>query len=152
MMHIRVIVRFVKRHSELMGAGGVQAHARGNKHLALDTETKDKSQITLVVVEGNEVELSKNDIVLKPEGQITKTEILNTLHVVHNNSSFKSTEDDSKICAAMFSDSEIAKSYQKGETKTRYFVQFGIAPYIKEMLIFDINKTPFSFLFDETTN
>ena len=127
------------------GQSQVQAHARGNKHLALDPETKDKSQRTLVVVEVNEVELSKNDIVLKPEGQITKTEILNTLHVVHNNSSFKSTEDDSKIYAAMFLDSEKAKSYQKGETKTKYFVQFGIAPYIKEMLIFDINKTPFSF-------
>ena len=59
------------------GWSQVQAHARGNKHLALDPETKDKSQRTLVVVEGNEVELSKNDIVLKPEDQITKTEILN---------------------------------------------------------------------------
>ena len=27
---------------------------------------------------------------------------------------------------------------QKEETKTKYFVQFGIVPYIKEMLIFDI--------------
>ena len=118
----------------------------------MDPEAKEKSQRTLVVVEGNEVELSKNDIVLKPEDQITKTEILNTLYFVNNNYSFKTTQDDSKIYAAMFPDSKIAKNYQKGETKTKYFVQFGIVPYIREMLIFDINKTPFSFLFDENTN
>ena len=144
----------------------------------MDPESKDESQRTLVVVEGNEVELSKNGIVLKPEDQITeteilkgnevelskngivlkpedeitKTEILKTLHVEHNIYSFKSTEDDSKIYAAMFSDSEIAENYQKGETKIKYFVQFGMAPYIKVMLIFDIDKTPFSFLFYKTTN
>ena len=65
----------------------------------MDPETKDKSQRTLVVVEVNEVELSKNDIILKPEDKIAKTEVLNTLHVVHNNYSFKSTEYDSKICS-----------------------------------------------------
>ena len=84
----------------------------------MDPETKDKSQRTLVVVEGNEVELSKNDIFLKPEDKITKTEVLNTLHVVHDNYSFKSAEDDCKIYAAMFPDSEIAKNYQTEETKT----------------------------------
>ena len=130
----------------------VQVHARGNKHLALDPEMKDKSQRTLVMVVGNEVELSKNDTVLKPEDQITKTEILNTLHDVHNNYSFRSTEDDSKIYAALFPDSERAKNYQNGETKTKYFVQFGIVPYIKEMLIFLILIKPFFFLFDETIN
>ena len=124
----------------------VQAHARGNKHLALDPEMKDKSQRTLVMVVGNEVEFSKNDTVLKPEDQITKTEILNTLHDVHNNYSFRSTEDDSKIYAALFPDSERAKNYQNWETKTKYFVQFGIAPYIKEMLIFLILIKPL-FLF-----
>ena len=97
----------------------------------MDPEAKEKSQRTLVVVEGNEVELSKNDIVLKPEDQITKTEILNTLYFVNNNYSFKTTQDDSKIYAAMFPDSKIAKNDQKGETKTKYFVQFGIFPIWK---------------------
>ena len=30
----------------------------------------------------------------------------------------------------MFPDSEIAKSYSQGETKLKYVIQFGIAPYI----------------------
>ena len=53
----------------------------------------------------------------------------------------------------MFPDSDIAKAYQEGETKMKYSLQYqyGIAPYIKENLIYGISNTPFSFKFDETT-
>lgn len=37
------------------------------------------------------------------------------------------------------------------ETKTKYIVQFGIGPYVIEQLIEDLAKTPFTFMFDETT-
>ena len=51
----------------------------------------------------------------------------------------------------MFPDSEIAKSHSQGETKVKYIIQFGIAPYIKQLILDDIKGKPFSFLFDETT-
>ena len=51
----------------------------------------------------------------------------------------------------MFPDSEIAKCYSQGETKVKYVIQFGIAPYIKQLILDDIKGKPFSFLFDETT-
>ena len=51
----------------------------------------------------------------------------------------------------MFPDSEIAKSYSQGETKVKYVIQFGIAPYVKQLILDDIKGKPFSFLFDETT-
>ena len=49
--------KIYKKALKIDGSGWnqVQAHARGNKHLALDSETKDKSQRTSVVVEGNEM-------------------------------------------------------------------------------------------------
>ena len=37
------------------------------------------------------------------------------------------------------------------ETKTKYFVEFGIAPHIKQLLLTDLDGSPFTFKFDETT-
>ena len=51
----------------------------------------------------------------------------------------------------MFPDSEIAKKYEQGDTKIKYNIQFGIAPYLKEKLIYDVKNKPFTFKFDETT-
>ena len=50
----------------------------------------------------------------------------------------------------LFPDSEIAKCYSQGETKVKYVIQVGIAPYIKQLILDDIKGKPFSFLFDET--
>ena len=52
----------------------------------------------------------------------------------------------------MFLDSRIAASYSQGKTKLRYNIQFGIAPYIKQMLLYDVNNTPYTFQFDESTS
>ena len=51
----------------------------------------------------------------------------------------------------MFPDSKIAQSYRQGKTKFRYNIQYGIAPHIKQMLIYDVNNTPFTFKFDGST-
>ena len=40
----------------------------------------------------------------------------------------------------MFPDSKIAQNYSQHETKMKYNIQFGIAPYIKEILIKDRNR------------
>ena len=51
----------------------------------------------------------------------------------------------------MFPDSQIAAKYSLEETKSKYVVQFGIAPFVKDELITDVQKAPYSFKFDETT-
>ena len=38
------------------------------------------------------------------------------------------------------------------ETKVAYMIKFSIAQYIRRKLIKEVADTPFSFLFDETTN
>ena len=40
--------------------------------------------------------------------------------------------------------------FSQGETKAKYVIQFGIAPYIKQLILDDIKGKSFSFLFDET--
>ena len=74
-----------------------------------------------------------------------------TLQYVECNYSFASAEKDSQRCKAMSPDSEIAKNYIQGGTKVSYNIQFGIAPYIKDLLVKDFSDCPFSFKFDETT-
>ena len=51
----------------------------------------------------------------------------------------------------MFPDTKIAQSYLQGKTKVGYNIQYGIAPHVKQMLIYDVNNTPFIFKFDEST-
>lgn len=69
-----------------------------------------------------------------------------------NNYSFASACNDNSRFREMFPDSNIAKSYAQSETKMKYMIQFGLAPYLKEKLVYDVNSTPFTFKFDETTN
>lgn len=51
----------------------------------------------------------------------------------------------------MFPDSDIAKNYHQVATKINYNIQFGIASYIKECLLYIVSHASFLFKFDETT-
>ena len=51
----------------------------------------------------------------------------------------------------MYPDSKIAESYQQQETKVKYVLQFGIAPYIKKKLLEEVKDQAFCFKFDEST-
>ena len=43
-------------------------------------------------------------------------------------------------------------SYIQGKTKVRCNIQFGIAPYIKQIILYDITNTPYIFKIDESTS
>ena len=83
--------------------------------------------------------------------KVARAEILQALHTVDKNISFASASGDTLRFMAMFPDSQIASKYQMGETKMKYLLQFGIAPYMKSSIMKDIASAPFSFKFDETT-
>ena len=51
----------------------------------------------------------------------------------------------------MFPDSKITQSYRQGKTKVRYNISYGIAPHVKQMLIYNVNNSAFTFKFDEST-
>lgn len=82
---------------------------------------------------------------------VLRAEILWALKCVKANFSFKSNNENNELFMTMFPDSVIAQSYKMSETKCKYLIQFGIYPYILEEFKEDIKKSPFSFLFDETT-
>ena len=52
----------------------------------------------------------------------------------------------------MFPDSTIAKGYQQSDSKFQYVIKYGIVDHLKKQLIYDVKNTPYSFLFDDTTN
>ena len=72
--------------------------------------------------------------------------------MVDKNHSFSSANGDSDRLKKMFPDSQIAAKYSQEETKSKYVVQFGLALFVKDGLIIDVQKTPYPFKFDETTN
>ena len=77
--------------------------------------------------------------------------LLQGVKVVDGNMSFASANGDNERYRAMFPDSKIAQSYSQAETKVKYMIQFGIAPYICSELLIDLQGSPFCFKFDETT-
>jgi len=88
---------------------------------------------------------------LSSREKVLKAEIIEVLDMVDKNQSFSSCNGDGERYRQMFPDSIIAKQFNQQETKAKYTLQFGIAPYVKEKVISDVSNKPFSFKFDETT-
>ena len=50
----------------------------------------------------------------------------------------------------MFPDTQIAKGFHQAETKTKYMIQFGVAPYVRKQVIEDFTGHHFTLKFDQT--
>ena len=96
--------------------------------------------------------LKKVNVQLSIDDQVCRAETYRALKVVASNYSFASTNDDAELFKLMFENNPVAEKYAMAETKVKYVVQFGIAPYCKEMIVSDLKGCPFTFKFDETTN
>ena len=62
-----------------------------------------------------------------------QAEVMWAVEVVMSKHSFRSC-DKSDLFSAMFSDRNTAKSFACGQTKCKYLICFGIAPYFKELI------------------
>lgn len=82
---------------------------------------------------------------------IQKAEVLWVLHTVTRHNSFKANEDI-LVFAAMFPDSQLAKSFTCGENKTAYVAKYGIASFIKKELSCSISEKPYGVMFGESMN
>ena len=115
--------------------------------------TKDfQGQSTFKQNSDNVVGLTSSKFNFSPVEDVQRAEILQDLKFVDSNQSFASANGDGARFAAMFPDSKIAASYKQNETKMKYTIQYGIAPYFKELLKDEFKNTAFTFKFDETTN
>ena len=96
--------------------------------------------------------LSKSsDTALAFEEEVVKADIIQALKTVASNYSFSSADRDNKRFQLIFPDSKIAQSYKQSSTKIKYVIQYGIAPYVVELLLKGFKNKPFTFIFDETT-
>ena len=79
------------------------------------------------------------ELMLK-DSQKQKAEIVWALKSVLSGYSNNSCADISKIFTCMFPDSKIAKSFELGATKLKYVINFGIAPYFRDILYNHLQK------------
>lgn len=133
------------------GVNQLQAHEKTVKHLE---NTKSMSnQATFVVSNVGSVALNAGTKrkILTTKEQISRSEIIRCLDIVDSNCSFNVANKDAQKYKTMFPDSEIAKAYKQKSDKVKYTLQFGIAPYLKKIILSDLIDLPFTFGFDETT-
>lgn len=82
-----------------------------------------------------------------------RAEILWTLKICAAHYSYKSSDNTSRLFAAMFPDSAIATKFTCGERKSNYMMWHGLAPYFKELLLTTVREQDaFLLLFDESYN
>ena len=84
---------------------------------------------------------------------VAKAEILWSMKVLVSHFSLHSCLGITNLFRIMFNDSEVARVFSLSKTKCGYYINFGIAPYYRDILIGDIRKSPYyTVLFDETLN
>ena len=136
---------FVQSHSALEM---VDLNQHSQTAIHIKNEKQMRSQRTFKTSGGPLTGCSKPTT----KDQILNAEILQALNMVNKNHSFSSANGDSDRFKKMFPGLQIAAKYSQEETKSRYVVRFGLAPFVKDELSTDVQKTPYSFKFDETTN
>ena len=134
------------------GVSQVKAHGKTSSHNENERLKAGKTSQRVLCSNSNAaIALSAHSLTFSPSEQVVNAETLQALDIVQSNYSFASSNSDNDKFRRMFPDSAIAKSYQQAESKTKYVIQFGIAPHIRKLMIEDFNGQPFTFKFDETT-
>ena len=82
---------------------------------------------------------------------VTEAEVRWAMYTAKHNLSFLSSDHASKLFKVMFSDSEIAKSFSSGHTKTAAVITDGLAPHFHAKTVSNL-YTPFSILIDESND
>ena len=93
------------------------------------------------------------DHMVATQSVVTAAECLMVLRKVKNHDSFRSCIDLGPDLRAMFPDSAIAAEFTLSKTKCAYLVKYGIAPWLKDNLVKEVNQSPFySVSYDESLN
>ena len=84
---------------------------------------------------------------------VQHAEISWVLKVIMSHFSLRSCLDINTLFQCMFPDLATAEKFQLSKTKCAYYINYGLAPYFRGVLLSDIGKSPvFSLLFDESLN
>ena len=134
-----------------IGSGGVsdlKQHSKTAKHTKNAALMKGQSAFP-----SNSFKLqggTSKPTLLTDKEQVLNAEIIEAIHSVDSNQSFSASNGSGKRYKQMFP-CEVVANFSLQETKMKYTIQFGIAPYVKDQLVQDISNKPFVFKFDETT-
>ncbi|CAL9702284.1 unnamed protein product [Knipowitschia caucasica] len=143
-----------------MGESALTSHMKGKKHeLAMRANA---AAIPISQFIGASVQktptpraptTTQGTLDFSSKNEVLKAEILWVLKVMNSHYSYKSSEGTSRLFAAMFPDSQIATRFTCGEKKCAYIATFGLAPYIKRLLLKEVSQqTAYVVLFDESLN
>ena len=111
------------------------------------------AQRTIVFDDSNLNLTKKSTCILSAHEEVTKVEVLDTLHFVKAKPSFTHISGNAEMYRLVLGKrNHVASAYQMYETKVAYVIKFGIAQYVRRKLIKDIADTPFSYLFNEAIN
>ena len=128
----------------------VKSHRKSKSYSLKETARDGKTSQSVFALSQGKLKVTPWTVLAAVE-LVTKAEVLQSLKHFFSNHSFASAIDDSEQFKLMFPGFKIARSYKQGESKLRYSIQYGIAPYIKEQLLQDLRSSRFSFPFDEST-
>ena len=71
--------------------------------------------------------------------------------MIDSNCAFRAADAGNDKYRKIFPDPATANSYQQKANKIKYAIQFGIAPYLKDIILNALKELLFLFCFDETT-
>ena len=158
-----------------MGISAIKSHARGKKHAdkmmmrnssstlyfvkSTDKETNTTSTgngsttstVNIATAAGNKSQTPLPSVVANASA--TEAEIIWTIRTILLHNSNRSCDGLSKLFQQMFPDSKIANVFSLGRTKCGYYTNFGIAPYLKDLLISKVKAAPiYAASYDEYLN
>lgn len=146
------------------GRSALTDHAKGAKHLAAVKKVTTFFQPKLHKTGQTVSYRCPSDSVLPENNQetldtflitstATKAEIIWSLKSVMSGFSNRSNDELSSTFAAMFPDSNIAKSFNLARTKAMYTITHGLAPYFKSVLVSSLTQSEIHvYAFDESLN
>ena len=136
----------------------LDVHAEGKGHKEKRKQTDNQCKLTFVAK--NSEETLEETVRPKQQEKIDpmmiktatlKAEMIWSLEVVMSNYSFNSCANKSDLFAVMFEDSQIAQSFSLGSTKLSYNITFGLAPYVKNLLLGSVDEVKYySLSFEES--
>ena len=161
-----------------MGRSALNSHAKGKKHNEKEDSRKslpmtffrqeivDKPSTSKQSADTSK-EQSNEAQVISPQqkssqctlpfmmltSNVTEAEILWAIRTCLTHSSLRSCDGILKLFSRMFSDGNIAKSFSLARTKCGYFINFGVAPYLKDQLLSIVDTSTFFVVsYDESMN
>ena len=131
-------------HTEFSIASGgihdVRRHAEGKKHREFARSVS--SQVPIKAA------LQSSSATVSVDRQVTAAEVYFSTFVAEHNLPFLASDHFTKLCKVMFPDSEIAKKFSSGRTKTTAIVKHALAPVLNADVITSCQSSPFSVLCD----